>query len=268
MVEVERHQRPADPVGERGSGDGVDQRRPHQIAGNCRDVEAEDFERRGVRQRPEDDDERQERHDRAHEAGADGQRALDEHPDVFGDALVRVVGGVAEQLHAVVGRLVQPAVQVLPRHPAPPADLQPLVQIELVDLQHGGAGREETPVDQLVDEDVPVPALQRVVEAVLPVGEQHRDADQAQFHRDDRGQQQASGPAVLGVEIRGGQPPDRGKRREDGGHGALRQFNRGATRRAPPRPTRSILQNVSSAKARRLRRLSCTGADVHPITVR
>ena len=28
--------------------------------------------------------------------------ALDEQPDVFGDALVGIVGGVAEQLHAVV----------------------------------------------------------------------------------------------------------------------------------------------------------------------
>ena len=33
---------------------------------------------------------------------------LDEQFDVFGDALVRIVGGVAEQLHAVVVGAVEP----------------------------------------------------------------------------------------------------------------------------------------------------------------
>ena len=39
---------------------------------------------------------------------------LDEHPDVFGDALVRVVGGVAEQLHAVVVGAVEPVAEIAP----------------------------------------------------------------------------------------------------------------------------------------------------------
>ena len=61
------------------------------------------------------------------------RRELDELLDVLGDALVGVVGGVAQHLHAVVVGAVEPVVEILRRHPAPPADLEPLIEIELVD---------------------------------------------------------------------------------------------------------------------------------------
>ena len=60
---------------------------------------------------------------------------LDELLDVFGDALIGVVGGIAEQLHAVMVGVVQPVAEITRRHPATPADLQPLIEIELIDLQ-------------------------------------------------------------------------------------------------------------------------------------
>jgi len=60
-----------------------------------------------------------------------------EHADVFGDALVGVVGGVAEKLHAVMIGGVEPLLQIGLRHPPPPADLQPHVQIILIDRDHG-----------------------------------------------------------------------------------------------------------------------------------
>ena len=69
------------------------------------------------------------------QADAERQRLIDEQLDVLGDALVRVVGGVAQQLHAVVIGVMQPFAEIAGRHPAPPADLKPLIEIELVDLQ-------------------------------------------------------------------------------------------------------------------------------------
>ena len=61
------------------------------------------------------------------------ERLLDEQLDVVGDALVGVVGRIALQLHAVVVGVVQPFAEIAAGHPAPPADLEPLVEVELVD---------------------------------------------------------------------------------------------------------------------------------------
>ena len=43
---------------------------------------------------------------------ADRQRPLDEQLDVVGDALVGVVGGIAQQLHPVVIGVVQPFAEI------------------------------------------------------------------------------------------------------------------------------------------------------------
>jgi hypothetical protein len=77
-----------------------------------------------------------------------------------------------------------------------------LVQIQLVDLEDSGSGREETVEEQLGDEDVPVPLLQRIIKGVVPLIEQDCDADQAEFGRDHRREQDAPSPAVLGAKIR------------------------------------------------------------------
>ena len=100
---------------------------------------------------------------------ADGQRQLDELLDVLGDALVRIVGGVAQQLHAVVIGAVQPMIEIARGQPAPPADLQPLIEIELIDREHDEGGRQHAEIAELVDEGVPVSILQRIVEAGVPL---------------------------------------------------------------------------------------------------
>jgi hypothetical protein len=104
----------------------------------------------------------------------------------------------------------QPVREIALRHPAPPADLQPLVQIELIDLENHRRPCEEAEIQELIHEGIPVPLLQRVVESVVPGVEQDRDADQAQLARDDGGEENAAGPAILGPEIRDGKPRDRG----------------------------------------------------------
>src|SRR5262245_62842481 len=104
----------------------------------------------------------------------------------------------------------QPMREIALRAPPPPRILKPLVQIELIALENDGSAREDAEVQELLDEDVPVALPQRGVEPVVPSVEQHRDADQAELDRDDRGEQDAAGPAVLGVEVRDGEPRDRG----------------------------------------------------------
>ena len=214
LAEIERDQRPADEMRQRGSDHRVEQRRPDQIARD-RHGRAEQRERRGGRQRPQDHHERAQRDDRAEQPDAERERAFDEQLDVLGDALVGIVGRVAEQLHAVVVGAAEPVVEILPRHPAPPADLQPLIEIELIDREHDEGRRQRAEEQELADERVPVALLQRIVEAGVPLIDQDGDADDRQLDRDHGAEQDAAGPAVLGEEIGTGEPPDDGERREE-----------------------------------------------------
>ena len=111
----------------------------------------------------------------------DIQRSVDEQVDVLGDALVRIVGGVALQLHAVVIGAVQPFAEIVPGQPAPPANLQPLIEVELVDGKHDGDRRQHTKDADLPDEDVPIVFLQRVEEAILPLVHENVDRDRASW---------------------------------------------------------------------------------------
>ena len=205
---------------DRGAGDGIDQRRPHQIPGD-RPVDSEQRERRARRQHPKDHDKRAERDHRVEETKAEVEALLDEQVDVLGDALVGIVGGVAEKLHAVMVGPVQPMAQVLLRHPAPPADLEPLVEIELIDRDHDEHRDEHAEKQQLADERIPVLVLQCIVEAGIPLVDHHVDGDDRQLDADHGGQQQPPRQAVLGAEIGRGKPPDGGKRRGEAGHGIL-----------------------------------------------
>ncbi len=143
------------------------------------------------------------------------KRVVDERLEVVADALVGIVGDVAEHLHAVVIAALEPVAEELHRHPSPPADLQPQVQIKLVDPADDIERGEHAEVHQLVDEGVPVMILQGVVEAVVPLVEQHVDGDEAELGRDHGEEEQAPRPAVLRHEIGNGEPPDGGERREE-----------------------------------------------------
>ena len=213
LAKIKRHQRPADEVGERGSNNGVEQRRPHEIAGNA-EGRAEQVKGSGRGERPKNYHEGAQRDDRAEQSDADRERAIDEQIDVLGDALVGVVGGVPEQLHAVMVGAGEPMVEVFPCHPAAPADLQPLIEIELIDGEDDVGPRQAAEEQQLPDEVVPIALLQRVVEAVIPLIEHDIDRHDREFDRDHGGKERAPGPAVLGKEIGTGQPEDNGERRD------------------------------------------------------
>ena len=114
LLEIEPDQRPADQMGQNRADQRIDQRAPDQITGN-RDVLAEQMQRRFVGQGPQNEDERGERDDRAQQPDAERKRLLHETLGVVGDALVRVVGGVAEQLHPIVIGVMQPAAEIVAR---------------------------------------------------------------------------------------------------------------------------------------------------------
>ena len=51
---------------------------------------------------------------------------------------------------AMMRRAFQPMGEIALRHPVPPADLKPLVQVELIDLQHCGGRRKDAEIQELV----------------------------------------------------------------------------------------------------------------------
>jgi hypothetical protein len=74
LIEIELHQRPADEMRHPGADDGIDQRRPNEIARNLEGLRAND-ERGGCGQVPQDHHERHQRDDRAEQSDADVERA-------------------------------------------------------------------------------------------------------------------------------------------------------------------------------------------------
>ena len=103
------------------------------------------------------------------------QCLLHEQLQVVGDALVRIIGGVAEKLHAIMIGGVEPLAQIGLRHPAPPADLQPKIKIVLVDREHGIDSGERAEKQNGAEECLPITVLQGVVEAIVPLVQNHRD---------------------------------------------------------------------------------------------
>src|SRR4029077_10684300 len=97
--------------------------------------------------------------------------------------------------------VAEPAAEIAGGEPAPPPDLQPLLQIELIhgaDDEEGGKHAEHA---ELPDEGVPILVLQRVVEGLVPGVEADVQPDLEELQRDDRGEQDAARPAVLRAEI-------------------------------------------------------------------
>ena len=171
------------------------------------------MQRRMRGQGPQNDNERKQRHDGVEQAGADRQRVLHEQLQVLGDALVRVVGAVTEQLHAVVVGGIEPLPQVGLRHPAPPPDLQPLRDIELVNRENGVDGRQHAEEQDGTDESVPVVILQGIIKTIVPLVEDDLNRHERKLDDDHRPEQRPPRPAVVRAKVGNGQPPDCGYRR-------------------------------------------------------
>ena len=59
---------------------------------------------------------------------------------VFGNALVGIVGFTRDELHSIVCAVGQPRAEVALGKPAPPSDLEHLVEIKLVDGEEDDKG--------------------------------------------------------------------------------------------------------------------------------
>src|SRR5450755_775172 len=171
--------------------------------------------RRRRRQSPQDEDKGTQRYDCAEQADADTQRLIDEQLDVVGETLIRVIGRITLKLHSVMVRVVQPLAEIFGGHPAAPADLKPLIEIELVDRKHDKDGCQDRKDYDFPNKTVPVLLLQGVVETIAPLVHQHIVSNQRQLDGDHRGKQAAASPLVFGTEIWRGNPPYGGERRAD-----------------------------------------------------
>ena len=210
----------ADDVREAGADGGVEDGDPEQVAG---DGDAE--EGCGAGEDVEDLGEADEGYDLGEELQAEAEGIVGEGFEVFGDALVGVVGCVRTLLLAalleadgVVGAVGQPVGEQALGHPGAPADLQPLAEVGSVDGdqdvgdgQDGEAGRVGV-VGAVAEEEEflegdGVLGLDGVEEGTLPGIELDVDGDQDEVHGDDGGEQEAGGPALLGAEVWGGQVP-------------------------------------------------------------
>jgi hypothetical protein len=127
--------------------------------------------------------------------------------EILGDALIGIVGRAAGKLQTVIGFAFEPIVQILPRQPAAPADLQHLLEIGGIDAGRDERDGEQREDAQLHEEGVLVLVLERVEEIVAPEIEAHVEEHREQIQRDHR-RQEAPGPfAIVGDEVRLGEPP-------------------------------------------------------------
>ncbi len=97
----------AQPMGNEGTGQGIDHTGPHQIAGNRI---PQNRQGQAGRQLPEDGAERDQRQDGAEQAEAGIQHAATEQCGIFGQALIGVVM-TGQGFQAVVPPLLQPFAQ-------------------------------------------------------------------------------------------------------------------------------------------------------------
>src|SRR5262249_20237174 len=168
LLEIKGGEGATDQVCQDSSDDGVNERGPEQVPGDHQG-RAEKMQGGASGQIPENYRKGAERYDRVQKTQPDWQDSdsrcagIDEFPDVLSDALIRVVGGISAQLHAIVIGVGQPSIQIGLREPAPPADLQPLIEIKLINRKHDEDRGEYAKVAELIDEGVPIPVLQRIV---------------------------------------------------------------------------------------------------------
>src|SRR4029077_9718486 len=176
------------------------------------------------------------------------------------------VGGTAQHRQGVGVRPVEPVAAILRRHPGPPADLEPLIEIELVDPQHDVSAGQHTEDGQLPDEGVPVAVLQRVVKARIPLIDQHRDAHHREFDCEHGGEQRTAGEAVFGAKVRDGEPPDGGERRSQAGQGILRVTCLRRRKRAVPATAATRRGNETAQRDNAANRALWIGADLSKLS--
>ncbi|EKY04528.1 hypothetical protein HMPREF9120_02209, partial [Neisseria sp. oral taxon 020 str. F0370] len=211
-LDVQGLQFAADQVGEQGAGGGVDKRNPHEIAFDS-DAVAEQNKGLHAGELPQDFDKGAEFGGVHNEVFEKVDAFFRQQGDVFGDALVGVVG-LAGELQAVVFVAAEPVGLELAGEVFAPAEKQDFAQ----PVAAGDEGGYEGDVNEVFGyqrgHGAAVEGGQGVVEGFVPVGNQHADADDGQRKADYGGQEQPVVPGVLPQPEGGG----KGKEAAEGFH--------------------------------------------------
>ena len=214
LHEVQGDLRPADVMGDDTAQGAVQHRHPDHEAIDAVGLAAQ-VEAQFPRQRPQDAHKAGQRDHRVEQAHAERHGVGGKEVDVFLNALIGVVGqhctraaGIARQLHAVEAVVGQPALQVVVGHPAAPAQLEHLGQVEAVNRNEDEGKGQVAKAQQFAPEDGFVLVLQGVVKHPVPVVDQHQHIDRGQIERNDGRQQAARLPALIRLKVRQGQGPD------------------------------------------------------------
>jgi len=144
-----------------------------------------------------------------------------EEVQVFGDTLVGVVRLTRHELHPIIGAVGQPGAEVAVGQPAPPADLEHLVEIKLVHGQDDEDGDQPRDAEELLEKGRLVLLLQGVEEGAVPLIEEHIDVDHAEGEKHDGEQESPGRPAVLRSPIRTDHGPGVGQRSAHAGSGRI-----------------------------------------------
>src|SRR5215471_4799849 len=127
--------------------------------------------------------------------------------NVFGDALIGIVRFTRQQLHPIVGTVGQPSPEIALGEPAPPADLEHLAKIKLVDGEKNGKPHKPGKAHKLLEKDGIIPVLQRGEECVVPLIKEDTEIDHPESECDDKEEQSPGCPALLRGPIRADHGP-------------------------------------------------------------
>ena len=135
-----------------------------------------------------------------------------EEVHIFRDALVRVIGLTRHELHPIVGAIGQPGAEVAVGQPASPADLEHLVEIDLVHGKEDEDADQPRDAEQLAAKGHEVLVLERAVEGVVPLIQENREVDHAEREEHDGEQESPGRPPVLREPVRADHGPCARKR--------------------------------------------------------
>src|SRR5262245_33137025 len=117
--------------------------------------------------------------------------------NVFSDALVGIIRFICHELHSIISTVGQPSTEIALGKPAPPADLEHLAEIKLVDSEKDDKDYKPGQTDQLLEEQRMVLILQGRVEGVVPPVNENTHVDHPESECDNDDEQPPSCPTVL-----------------------------------------------------------------------
>src|SRR6516162_9208603 len=107
----------------------------------------------------------------------------------------------------IVGAVTEPRAEICASQPAPPANLQHLVEVKGVDSHCDGQTGQDAKNTDLAEELATVKRLERIVERVVPFIDQDADPDVPEIERNHCQKESPRRPLLLGSPIRPSDSP-------------------------------------------------------------